>query len=93
MVITTLPSVEYHVHTKNQGMIIIHSPSEMPERQFIERIEEPYIKAIIITLSSSYIGNVIKLCIDKRGIFKNQSYISTDRVELIFENAFIRSCF
>jgi GTP-binding protein LepA len=65
-------------------MIVVNNPSDMPEETFVDRIEEPYILAQIIT-KSEYIGAVINLCIDKRGILKNQVYLTTNRVEITFE--------
>lgn len=83
-VITTVPSVRFHA-VKTDGTIIkVSAPSEMPEPNTISHIEEPFIRAQIIT-KSEYIGSVISLCIDKRGVIKNQFYLTTDRVELTFE--------
>ncbi len=83
-VITTVPSVQFICHKTNGEVISISAPSEMPEPNHIDEIEEPFIKAQIIT-KSEYVGAVISLCMDKRGLIKNQSYLTTDRVELIFE--------
>lgn len=83
-VINTVPNVSYHVYTTKGVMIIVNNPSDMPEETHVGRIEEPYIIAQIIT-KSEYIGPVIGLCIDKRGILKNQVYLTTDRVEVTFE--------
>jgi GTP-binding protein LepA len=83
-VINTVPNVSYHVYTTKGAMIIVNNPSDMPEETHVGRIEEPYIIAQIIT-KSEYIGPVIGLCIDKRGILKNQVYLTTDRVEVTFE--------
>ena len=83
-VITTVPSVQFHA-VKTDGTIRnINAPSEMPEPNTISHIEEPYIRAQIIT-KADYIGNIISLCIDKRGVIKNQVYLTSDRVELSFE--------
>ena len=82
-VITTVPSVEFNCFKTNGEMISIYAPSEMPEPNEISKIEEPVITAQIIT-KSDFIGGVIKLCIDRRGILKNQVYLSKDRVELSF---------
>ena len=82
-VITTVPSVEFKCHKTNGETINIYAPSEMPEPNEITKIEEPVISAQIIT-KSNYIGGIIKLCIDRRGILKNQVYLSKDRVELSF---------
>ncbi len=83
-VITTVPSVEFHAIKSDGGVIPVSAPSEMPEPNLISHVEEPFIRAQIIT-KSEYIGPVIALCIDKRGEIKNQTYLSTDRVELTFE--------
>jgi GTP-binding protein LepA len=83
-VITTVPNVSFVAHTSKGEVIIVNNPSEMPEPTRIERIEEPYIRAQIIT-KPDYIGNIMTLCLGKRGILLNQSYLTTTRVELIFE--------
>jgi len=83
-VINTVPNVSYHTFTTKGKMIVVNNPSDMPEETYIDHIEEPYISAQIIT-KSEYIGPVIGLCIDKRGILKNQVYLTTDRVEITFE--------
>ncbi len=83
-VITTVPNVSYHVETTKGKKMIVNNPSELPESTIIERIEEPYIIAQVIT-KSEFIGSILSLCIDKRGIIKNQLYITSDRVELTFE--------
>ena len=83
-VITTVPSVEFHAVGTDGTVRKIHTPAEMPEPNTISHIEEPFIKAQIIT-KSEYIGSVIALCMDKRGIIKNQLYLTSDRVELSFE--------
>lgn len=80
-VITTMPNVSYRVVTNKNNIIEVHNPSGLPEYKYIDHIEEPFIKAQIIT-SSDYIGPIIKLCLDKRGELKNQIYLSTSRVEL-----------
>ncbi|MEP0365988.1 MAG: translation elongation factor 4 [Cyclobacteriaceae bacterium] len=83
-VITTVPSVRFHA-VKDDGEIIkVSAPSELPESNFISHVEEPYIRAQIIT-KSDFIGTVMALCIDKRGEIKNQVYLTSDRVELTFE--------
>jgi len=83
-VITTVPNVGYIV-TKSDGEVIdVHNPSELPDVSRIEKIEEPYIKAQIIT-KSEYTGVIMTLCIEKRGMLTNQHYLTTDRVELTFE--------
>jgi len=83
-VITTVPNVSFVAHTTNQEIIIVNNPAEMPDPVRIERIEEPYIRAQIIT-KPEYIGNIMTLCLGKRGNLINQSYLTTTRVELIFE--------
>ena len=83
-VITTVPNVSYKVHTTKGEVFDVHNPSGLPEPTLIDYIEEPYIQAQIIT-KSEYLGAVIKLCIDKRGTLKNQSFITTDRVEITFD--------
>lgn len=83
-VITTVPNVSYKVTTRKGEVIYVHNPSGLPEPTMVDKIEEPYIEAQIIT-RSDYLGNVIKLCIDKRGTLKNQVFISQDRVEITFD--------
>jgi GTP-binding protein LepA len=83
-VITTVPNVQYKVTLTNGSEIDVYNPSGMPEPNNIAEVYEPYIHAQIIS-KADYIGPIIKLCIDKRGILKNQSYITTDRIELTFE--------
>jgi GTP-binding protein LepA len=83
-VITTVPSVQFQAYLTDGSHQFINAPSEMPDPTRMERIEEPYIKAQIIS-KSEYIGPIISLCMDKRGTIKNQHYLTTDRVELSFE--------
>ncbi len=83
-VITTVPNVSYHVVNTKGESFVVNNPSELPEQNYIQKIEEPYIISQIIT-KSEYIGPVLKLCIDKRGIIRNQIYLTSDRVELTFE--------
>ncbi len=83
-VITTVPSVKFKVLTTAGETEWVSAPSELPEPNLINIIEEPYIKAQIIT-KSEYTGIIMSLCMDKRGILKNQIYLSTDRVELTFD--------
>jgi GTP-binding protein LepA len=83
-VITTVPSVRFKVVKTDKEEIWVSAPSEMPEPNFINYIEEPYIKAQIIT-KSDYTGAIMSLCMDKRGMLKNQVYLTSDRVELIFD--------
>jgi GTP-binding protein LepA len=80
-VITTMPNVSYRVVTNKKELIEVHNPSGLPEQKYIDHIEEPFIRAQIIT-RTEYIGPLIKLCLDKRGELKNQVYLSTSRVEL-----------
>ncbi|MFL2607419.1 MAG: translation elongation factor 4 [Flavobacteriaceae bacterium] len=85
-VITTVPNVSYQAYNKkNPGQIIlVNNPSDLPEPSSLDRVEEPFIKASIIT-KSDFIGNVMSLCIEKRGVIKSQTYLTTTRVELIFD--------
>lgn len=85
-VITTVPNVSYYCYTtKNPDVrFIVNNPSELPDPSTIDRIEEPYIKAQVIT-KSEYIGQIMTLCIEKRGELRNQVYLTQDRVELTFE--------
>lgn len=82
-VITTVPNVSYKVYTKQGEELEVHNPSGLPDPTEIDHIDEPYIRASIIT-SSDYIGPIIKLCLDKRGELLDQQYISGNRVELHF---------
>ena len=85
-VITTVPNVSFHAfktRDKNK-LIVVNNPSEMPDPSSLDRIEEPFIRAQIITLPD-YIGNIMSLCLGKRGILINQHYLTPTRVELIFE--------
>jgi len=83
-VITTVPNVSYKVMTTKGEVIEVHNPSGLPAITTIDHIEEPYIRAQVIS-KTEYIGSVMKLCIDKRGVLKNQVYLSSDRVEVTFE--------
>ncbi len=85
-VITTVPNVSYHAFTtKNpDDIVIVNNPSDLPDPSTLSRVEEPYIKATIIT-KSDFVGNVMSLCIDKRGQITNQTYLTTERVELTFD--------
>ncbi len=83
-VITTVPNVSYKVYTNKGEEIDVHNPSGLPTVTLIDRIEEPYIKAQVIS-KAEYIGAIMKLCLDKRGVLKNQVFLTTDRVELNFE--------
>jgi GTP-binding protein LepA len=83
-VITTVPNVSFNAFTTKNEMLEVHNPSGLPEQKILDYIEEPYIHAQIIS-KSEYIGNVMKLCIDKRGTLKNQVYLTSDRVEVTFD--------
>ncbi|MBB5639073.1 GTP-binding protein LepA [Pedobacter cryoconitis] len=83
-VITTVPNVSYQAMTTKGELIIVNNPSDLPDPSKMEYVEEPYIKANIIT-KSEFVGPVMSLCIQKRGIIVNQSYLTSDRVELVFE--------
>jgi GTP-binding protein LepA len=82
-VITTVPNVSYHAYLKTGEMLIVNNPSDLPEPNNLDHVEEPYIKAQVIT-KSEYIGQVMNLCIEKRGVLANQVYLTADRVELSF---------
>jgi GTP-binding protein LepA len=83
-VITTVPNVSFVAYTTKGEKIIVNNPTQFPDPVKTDRIEEPYIKAQIIT-KPDYIGNIMTLCLGKRGIVLNQSYLTTTRVELLFE--------
>ncbi len=85
-VITTVPNVSYHAFTtKNPDeIVIVNNPSDLPDPSTLDHVEEPYIKATIIT-KSDFVGNVMSLCIEKRGQITNQTYLTTQRVELTFD--------
>lgn len=83
-VITTVPNVSYHAFTTRDEMLIVNNPSDLPDVSRIDHVEEPYIKAQIIT-KSEFVGSIMTLCINKRGELKNQVYLTTDRVELQFD--------
>jgi GTP-binding protein LepA len=83
-VITTVPNVSYLAYQTNGEVVTVNNPSDLPDPGRIERIEEPYIKANIIT-KSEFIGPVMSLCIEKRGQIVTQNYLTADRVELVFE--------
>lgn len=83
-VITTVPNVSFKAYTSKGELKVVNNPTEMPDPSRLERIEEPFIRAQIITLPE-YIGAVITLCLGKRGILKNQNYLTTTRVELTFD--------
>ena len=83
-VITTVPNVQYRVFTKKGEVLDVHNPSELPDPTYIEHIEEPYIRASIIT-AADYIGPIMTLCLDKRGELIKQEYISGNRMEMLFD--------
>ena len=83
-VITTVPNVGYRAYTTSGQELVVNNPSELPEPSTLERVEEPYIKAQIIT-KSDFVGQVMNLCIEKRGNLTNQVYLTSDRVEISFE--------
>jgi len=85
-VITTVPNVSYSAYTRKDPStpILVNNPTDLPDPSSLERVEEPFIKATIIT-KSDYVGNVMGLCIEKRGEIKNQTYLTTQRVELLFD--------
>jgi GTP-binding protein LepA len=83
-VITTVPNVSYIAHVSSGEIIHMHNPSDMPDPTKLDFIEEPFIKANIIS-KTEFVGSIIKLCMEKRGIIVNQTYLTTDRVELVFE--------
>ena len=83
-VITTVPNVSYMIHTRAGESYEVYNPAGMPDATLIELIEEPYIQAQIIT-SSEFIGSIMTLCLDKRGILKKQEYLTAERAELTFE--------
>ena len=83
-VITTVPNVSHIAHLKDGESMVINNPSDLPENNHLAYVEEPYIKAQIIT-KSDYIGPVMSLCIEKRGELVSQIYLSSERVELTFK--------
>ncbi|MBR2167204.1 MAG: translation elongation factor 4, partial [Paludibacteraceae bacterium] len=83
-VITTVPNVSYNVYLKDGSKVEVHNPAGMPDLTVIDRIEEPFIRASIIT-TSAFIGPIMTLCLDKRGELVKQEYISGDRMELLFD--------
>ncbi|HSV89126.1 MAG TPA: translation elongation factor 4 [Bacteroidales bacterium] len=83
-VINTVPNVSYNAFTTKGEKVVVNNPSDLPGPNVLDYIEEPYITAQIIT-KSEYIGTVMSLCLDKRGVIKNQVYLTTDRVEMTFE--------
>ena len=83
-VITTVPNVSYRIYDKKGNMKEVHNPSGLPDPTLIERIEEPFIRASVIT-NTTYIGPIMTLCLGKRGVLIKQDYISGDRVEIIYD--------
>ncbi len=83
-VITTVPNVSYHAYTTSGEKVEVNNPSDLPDPSKMDRVEEPYIKAQIIT-KADFVGNIMTLCISKRGELTNQVYLTTDRVELTFD--------
>ncbi|MEL6918819.1 MAG: translation elongation factor 4 [Bacteroidota bacterium] len=85
-VITTVPNVSYHAYTRKDPdtPLIVNNPTDLPDPSTVDRVEEPYIKATIIT-KADFVGNVMSLCIEKRGVITNQTYLTTERVELNFD--------
>jgi GTP-binding protein LepA len=83
-VITTVPNVSYIAYTTKGDEIIVNNPSDLPDPSKLDSVEEPYIKANIIT-KADFVGPIMSLCIQKRGTITNQSYLTSDRVELVFE--------
>ncbi|MBK7106130.1 MAG: elongation factor 4 [Ignavibacteriae bacterium] len=83
-IVTTLPNVEYHAYKRNGEKVIVDNPAELPPVGDIERIEEPYVKSQIV-VPSEYLGNIMKLAIEKRGIYKNTTYIDPTRADVEYE--------
>ncbi len=83
-VITTVPNVSYHCYTNKGEMIVVNNPSDLPEQNYIDHVEEPFISATIIT-AADYVGAIMGLCLGKRGILKSQVYLTAQRVELKFD--------
>lgn len=83
-VISTVPNVKFFAYTKKGEKLVLNNPSDMPDPTILERIEEPYIKSQIIT-KPEFIGAIMNLCMDKRGILKNQVFLTEERVEISFE--------
>lgn len=85
-VITTVPNVSYHAYSKKEpdNILLVNNPTDLPDPSVLDRVEEPFIKATVIT-KSDYVGNVMGLCIEKRGQITNQTYLTTERVELSFD--------
>ncbi len=84
MVITTVPNVSYKAYKTKGEMLVVNNPSELPDPSILDYVEEPYIRAQVIT-KSDYVGQIMNLCIEKRGELKNQVYLTQNRVEITFE--------
>lgn len=83
-IINTVPNVEYRVTTAKGGVVLVDNPSYMPPLGDIEKVEEPFIRAQII-LPTEYVGNIMKLCMDRRGVYKNTTYLDPTRVDIQYE--------
>ena len=85
-VITTVPNVSYHAYTKKNPdeIVLVNNPTDLPDPSILDHVEEPFIKASIIT-KADYVGNVMSLCIEKSGQITNQTYLTPERVELSFD--------
>ncbi len=83
-IVTTLPNVEYYVYKKDGEKVVVDNPAEMPEVGEIERIEEPFVKAQIV-VPSEYLGSIMKLAMDKRGVYKNTTYLDPTRADVQYE--------
>ncbi|MES2690415.1 MAG: translation elongation factor 4 [Bacteroidota bacterium] len=83
-VITTVPNVSYHCYTNKGEMIVVNNPSDLPDQNYIEHVEEPFISATIIT-AADYVGPIMGLCLGKRGVLKGQVYLTPVRVEMKFD--------
>lgn len=83
-VITTVPNVSYYAYSRKKGKEIIHTPNDLPDPTLLEKVEEPYIRAQIIT-KPEYVGPIMTLCMEKRGSLTKQTYLTPDRIELTFE--------
>jgi len=83
-VITTVPNVSYHAYLTNGDIVVVNNPSDLPDVSRIDKLEEPFISAQIIT-RTEYIGTIMSLCLNKRGTLINQNYLTTDRIELKFD--------
>ncbi len=83
-IVTTLPNVEYHAYLKNGELVIVDNPADMPAAGDIQRIEEPYVRAQIVT-PSEFVGAIMKLAMEKRGVYKNTTYIDPTRADISYE--------